>query len=64
MSEMAILQQLRSVRRLLYESSIVLQYAGNFHFSGLLPNGRQQVGNALAAIVLSEAVCIKGEYGA
>jgi len=52
------------VRWLLYEPFIVLQYAGNFHFYGLLPNGRQHVGNALAAVVLCKAVCIKGKYGA
>ena len=56
MSVTEILQQLRPVRWLLYESSIVLDDAGDFHFCGLLPNCRQQVSNALAGFVLSEAV--------
>ena len=61
-SEMAISRQLRPVRWLFDPSPIVLKCAGNLHFGGSLPNGGQQVSNALAA-VLCEAVRIEGEYG-
>jgi hypothetical protein len=46
MSAMGIFQQLRPVRWLLYEPFIVLQYAGNFHFYGLL----QTVGSMSATL--------------
>jgi hypothetical protein len=40
-----------------------LEYAGNFHFYGLLPNGRQHVGNAPAAVVLCKASVLRESDG-